>query len=126
MLLITGFGVAALVLAAVGVYGVMAYIVGRRTREIGVRMALGAAPRAVQREVVLRAMMQAGAGVALGLGVTLLLADVLRAQVFRLSPTDPVTLGAVAVLLLALAAVSSWLPARRAARVDPLVALRSE
>ena len=124
--LIGAFGVLGLVLAAAGVYGVMSYQVAQRTREFGIRIALGArasdVARLVLRGGVMLALGGALAGAALGVAVTRLLAGLL----FGLSPLDPVTFGAVGATLAAVAGVASWIPARRALRVDPTVSLRSE
>jgi ABC-type antimicrobial peptide transport system permease subunit len=120
------FGAIALLLALCGIYGVIAYTVARQTREIGIRIALGARPGKVRTRVVGRALALAGAGVALGLLVALGFARALRGIVFGVDTNDPwVFLGAGAVLLAA-AALAGWLPARRAARVDPTEALRAE
>ena len=112
--------------ALVGIYSVKAYQVSRRTREIGIRMALGALPAAVQslilREGLATASLGIGAGLLVGLGANRLLASVLHG----VQPFDPLVLLAATGLFLAAATVASWLPARRATRVDPLVALRSE
>jgi len=125
-LLVLVFAATALALAATGVYGIVAYAVTRRTQEIGVRVALGAGRRAVVRLIVSRGMMLTLGGIVLGgagaFGVTGLLRDLL----FEVGPRDPVTLAAVALLLLAATLLASWLPARRATRVDPMVALRYE
>jgi predicted permease len=117
---------AALLLGAIGIYGVISYMVSLRTREIGVRMALGAAPGEIGRMVSRQGLTMAGAGVVIGLAAAGLLTRYLRALLFEISPTDPLTLGGVAVGLLVVALAASWLPARRAARVEPAVALRSE
>ncbi|HEV3484093.1 MAG TPA: FtsX-like permease family protein [Vicinamibacterales bacterium] len=126
LLLLGGFAALALLLAAAGTYGVMACIVAQRTREIGVRMALGATSRHIARVVTGRGMLLAAAGVALGtfasFWATRLLADFL----FGISPTDVRTFAAAALVLLAAAFCASYVPARRAARIDPLIALRSE
>jgi len=125
-LLVLVFAATALALAATGVYGIVAYAVTRRTQEIGVRVALGAGRRAVVRLIVSRGMMLTLGGIVLGgagaFGVTGLLRDLL----FEVGPRDPVTLAAVALLLLAATLLASWLPARRATKVDPMVALRYE
>ncbi|MET0396781.1 MAG: FtsX-like permease family protein [Longimicrobiaceae bacterium] len=120
------FGVLALVLATLGVYGVMAYAVSQRTREIGIRMALGAQAADVLRMVVGRGAVIAAAGVGAGLLGAFAVSRVMRGILFGVQPGDPLTFGAVAALLLATALLASWLPARRAARVDPLTALRTE
>lgn len=115
-----------LVLGAVGLYGTIAYVVGLRTREIGVRMALGARPVTVSWLVVREGMLLAISGVVAGLVVFVGVGRFLRALLFDVSPTDPFTLVAVSSLLILVAVLASWLPARRAARVDPLEALRAE
>jgi putative ABC transport system permease protein len=114
----------ALLLAAVGIYGVMAYSVGRRAHEIGVRMALGARAAEVFAMVVGQGLRLSGWGAALGLVGALGLSRVLAGLLHGVSPTDPLTFAAVTLLLTAVAALACFLPARRAARVDPLVALR--
>lgn len=116
----------ALLLGAVGLYGVIAYVVGRREQEIGVRVALGAGGAQVARLVVGQSLRLALAGVGAGLVVALAVTHVLRTLLFEVSPMDPVTLGAVALILIGVALVASWVPARRAARIDPMVALRAE
>ncbi len=124
--LLGSFAALALVLAAVGIYGVMAYLVTQRTREIGIRMALGA-----QQKDVLQLVLGHGAkltliGVAIGVAGALALTDLLRSLLFGVSVTDPVTFLAVATLLAAVALMACYLPARRGSRVDPMVALRYE
>jgi predicted permease len=114
----------ALALAAVGIYGLMAYAVAQRTREIGVRMALGAHARDVLRLMLRDGLRLTALGVAVGLPLAYLVSRAIRSLLFGTGPADPLTFGGVAVLLLAVAAVASYLPARRATRVDPLVALR--
>ncbi len=126
MLLLGVFAVCATLLAAVGIYGVMAFAVGRRTREIAVRMALGAERRGVLGMVVSQALRQAAAGLAIGVAVALGAGRVIRGQLFGVSPSDPLTLGAVAVLLLAVACGAAWVPAWRAASIEPLEALRED
>jgi ABC-type antimicrobial peptide transport system permease subunit len=126
MLLLATFAAVALVLGAVGVYGVAAYAVVRRTREIGVRIALGAPPGRVQRLVIGQAMAQAGIGLVLGVAGALLLGGQIRAQLFGVAPGDPTTLIATVGLLALVALFASWLPARRAAAVDPTTAMRVE
>jgi putative ABC transport system permease protein len=124
--LLSMFGIAACMLAAIGIYGVMAYVVGRRTREIGVRIALGASPGGVRWLVIGQAMTQAGSGLALGVLGALSLSGLLRAQLFGVAPHDPVTLVATAAVLALVAMLASWLPATRAAAVPPTVAMRQE
>jgi putative ABC transport system permease protein len=125
-LLLGGFALTALVLAALGMYGVMAYVVRARTREIGIRMALGARAGEVFGRVVGRGLFLSGAGAGLGLLGAGAASRVLSAWLFGVSPTDPVVFAAVVVLLLLVSALACALPARRAAHVDPLVALRDE
>jgi len=120
------FAVTALLLAAIGIYGVMALAVAARTREIGIRMALGADGRRIERAVIGEGMGLVGAGALIGLGVAVMSTRVLRSLLFDLSPTDPVTYAAIVGLIAVTAAVASWVPARRAANVDPLSSLRSE
>jgi len=124
--MLAAFGMLALVLSAIGIYGVMAYAVSRRTREIGVRVALGAGRGDVVRLVVGGAMRLAVAGLLVGAAAALAAGELLRSQLFGISPRDPLAFATVALLLGAVALVSSWLPARRAARVDPMEALRYE
>lgn len=116
----------ALVLGAVGLYGVMAYGVSLRQREIGVRMALGARPADVSRMISRQGLVLAGVGVAIGLASAIGVTRLLRGMLYDVSPTDPLTLAATCAALLVVALIASWLPARRAAGVDPAVALRSD
>jgi len=124
--LLSAFAFLALVLAAVGVYGLVHYTVVDRTREIGVRIALGASPADVLALVIGQGMRMPLLGVGLGLGVSLLVTRVLSHLLYGLTATDPLTFAAVAVTLATVAAVACWLPARRATRVDPIAAVRSE
>jgi len=126
MLLLSVFAALALVLAAVGIYGVMAYAVAQRTREIGVRLALGAQPRDVLNMVLLGGGKLAACGLALGLIGSLGMSYFLRSQLYGVSSSDPLTYATVAALLGVVALAACYLPARRATRVDPLVALRYE
>jgi predicted permease len=120
------FGLSALVLAVVGVYGVLSYAMTRRRRELAVRMALGARPGQVSRLVMGSGLRLAAAGVALGLVVAVAGGRVLAALLYEVSPTDPATLAAVGLTLLGAAAAASWLPARRATTVSSAEVLRGE
>lgn len=126
MVLLATFASVALVLAALGIFGVMSYTVSQRTREIGIRIALGAHGGSVVSMVVRQAMRLAITGLALGLIAALALSRTLTTLLFNLSPTDPLTFVVVATVLATVAFVASYIPARRAARVDPMVALRIE
>jgi putative ABC transport system permease protein len=120
------FAATAALLAAIGIYGVMSFTISKRTREIGVRMALGADRRDVLRLVVGQGMSVALAGAGAGLAGALLLTRLMRGLLYGVGPSDPVTYAAVALLLLAIALAASYLPARRASRIDPISALRRE
>ena len=124
--LLLGFAVAAVALAAVGIFGLLSYVVAARRREIGVRMALGADRRAVVRMIVARGLGLAGTGAVIGLAVALVATRWLAESLFQVSPTDPVTLALVTLALLAVALVACWVPAYRAAATDPVQALRAE
>ena len=124
--LISLFAALAILLAALGIYGVMSYMVGQRTSEIGIRMALGAHPRDVLRLVVFHGAKLALFGIAIGTAGALLLTRLLTSQLFGVHATDPLTFIAVAALLVAVALLAAYIPARRAMRVDPMVALRYE
>jgi len=126
MVLLGAFAAMAVFLAALGIFGVLSYSVVQRSREIGIRVALGAHPQDVLRMVLGHAAGLALVGVLVGLAGALALSRAIRSLLFELSPTDPLTLGSMAVLLGAVALLASYLPARRATRVDPLIALRSE
>lgn len=126
LVLIASFAGTAMLLAAIGLYGVLAYAVGQRTREIGIRLALGAKRGEVLRMVMAQAGRLAVTGVMLGLAAAMLASRVLRSQLFEIAPTDALTYISVAFALLAVSLVASWIPARRAARIDPLAALRHD
>jgi putative ABC transport system permease protein len=126
MLLLGVFAAVGLVIATVGIYGVISYAVSRRTREIGIRMALGAQASDVLRMVVWRGMSLTLIGVAIGLAGALALARVMKSLLFNVSATDPATFVGVALAMVAVALIASYIPARRATKVDPLQALRQE
>jgi len=126
MLVLGAFAAVALLLAAVGVHGVLSHAVARRTREIGIRMALGADPRGVRALVVSEGAALAGVGIAVGLAAALALSRLLTTLLFGVSDRDPAIYAGSALALGAVALVATVLPARRAARVDPMEALRSE
>jgi ABC-type antimicrobial peptide transport system permease subunit len=126
MLLLSGFAILALLLAAVGVYAVTAQAVAQRTREIGVRMAIGARAPDVLGMVLRQEMATVAVGVVAGLAGAVAATRVLAASLYEVGATDPVTFGAVAGLLAVVALLAALLPARRATRVDPMNALRSD
>ncbi|OLE97662.1 MAG: hypothetical protein AUG75_05655 [Cyanobacteria bacterium 13_1_20CM_4_61_6] len=126
MLLLVAFAGLAVALAAVGIYGVMSYLVTQSTREIGVRIALGAQPGQVRRVVIRHGMLLAGIGAIVGVAGSLALTRLLGSQLYGVTPTDAVTLGGVTALLLFVAMAACVIPARRATKVDPMVALRYE
>jgi predicted permease len=125
-LLLGVLGVISMLLAGVGLYGVMAYSVSQRTREIGIRLALGANPEGVLRMVMRRGLLLALLGIAAGLAIALAAAPQIAPLLYRVSPTDPVTIAGAALFLIVVAVLASLIPALRATRVDPLVALRQE
>ena len=126
MLLSGAFALVASILTCVGLYGVMSFHVARRTREIGIRLALGEAPRSVLAGILRHTTLLSVVGIAVGVACAVVVARVVSAFLYGLSPRDPLTLSAVSIGLVATALLAGWLPARRAARVDPLVAIRSE
>ena len=126
MLVLTFFAGLAVLLAAIGLYGVMSFSVAQRTREIGIRVALGAQRSDVLRLVVNQGMLFVGSGVAAGLIGSIGLTRLMSALLFGVSPTDAGTFTSVAILLAGIAFLACWIPARRATRVDPIIALRTE
>jgi ABC-type antimicrobial peptide transport system permease subunit len=115
-----------LTLACIGLYGAMAYRVSRRTREIGIRVALGAQRSGVLLLVMKECALLVAAGLGIGIPLTLASTRIIASQLFELSPMDPLTITVVSVVLAIVAAIAGFVPARRAIRVDPMVALRSE
>jgi predicted permease len=124
--LLTFFGILALLLAALGLYGVLAHSVVQRTQEIGIRMALGAETRHVLWLVISQGMLLVCVGIVAGLAAAYWLTQWLASWLYQVSITDPLTFGAIALLLASIALVACWIPARRATKVDPMVALRCE
>jgi ABC-type antimicrobial peptide transport system permease subunit len=123
---LASFGLLAVVLAATGVYGIMAYAVSRRTREIGIRMALGAAPAQVLRVVLMRTSVLLAIGTVIGLALAFLSGQFFGQILYGVSAHDPLTYACAVSLMAAVAFVACWVPAKRAIRVDPLTALRTE
>jgi predicted permease len=126
MLLLGIFAGVALVLATIGIYGVMAYLVNQGTREIGIRMAIGATQREIVRLVVFQGMTLAVAGVGIGLAAAFVFARLMRSLLFGISTADPVTFAGISLLLTFVALLVTYIPARRAARIDPILCLRAE
>ena len=126
MLLLAAFAGLALFLSALGIYAVLAYDVSQRTREIGVRSAIGASRGQISNLILRQGLWKGGIGVALGLIGAALLSRSMTTLLFNVRPTDPAVYGAVSFVLIAVAALASYLPARRASRIDPLIALRDE
>jgi len=120
------FGSLALVLASAGVYGLMAYSVAQRTKEIGIRMALGALPRQMLNMVLVEASSLSAAAIAIGVGASFIVTRFVKSMLFGIAPSDPPTLWGSAALLMIVALGASWIPARRAARVQPIEALRRD
>ena len=125
-MLLAIFGALGLLLAIIGVYGVMSYLVTQQTREIGIRIALGAEPQKILRMVIGRSMKLSLIGVAIGLVASFALTRFLSSLLYDTSPTDPLTFTAVAVALIAVAIAASATPARRAMQIDPISALRHD
>ena len=126
MRLLSGFALIGLLLASLGVYGVLAYYVSQRTREIGVRAALGASRQQLAAMVIKQSMLPIGAGAILGVAGSLASGRLLQQFLFQVKPGDPQVIATIVVLLIGVGLLASWLPARRAASIDPLVALRDE
>jgi len=124
--LLTVFSALAVLLAAVGLYGVLAYAVSLRTHEIGIRMALGASTRQVERMVMGQGLMLTGLGVACGIIAGLALTRLMAGQLFQIKPNDPATFGVVTAILMIVSVLAAYVPARRATRVEPVIALREE
>jgi putative ABC transport system permease protein len=125
MRLLVAFGAIATTLALIGIYGVLAFVVSQRTREIGIRMAIGARQRDMSAIVLRRSLAVTAIGVVVGVGASLGSSALVRSQLFGVEPSDPVTIAGVFVLMAVVASVAAYVPARRAARVDPVLALRS-
>jgi putative ABC transport system permease protein len=126
LLLVGVFALAALLLAMAGVFGVLAYAVAQRTREIGVRIALGATTWDILKMVLGQGLVTTAIGTVIGLAGSFLLTGTMSSLLYGVSPNDPLTIAGVALLVMLVATLASYIPARRATRVDPLVALRSE
>ena len=120
------FGVIGLTLGALGIYGVLAFAVAQRRKEIGVRVALGATPRLVLRLIVGQGILLATMGIVLGVVGARFLAQTMQSVLYDIQPTDVATFGQVVVVLFGAAALASWLPARRALKIDPVAALRAD
>ena len=124
MFALSACGGIALLLAGIGIYGVVSYTVATRTQEIGIRMALGAAPSLVRAEVLRSAASMAGGGIVVGIMIALFVTRYLRATLYGVTTVDPVAYGAGAAILLLTAIVGAYVPARRSSRIDPLLAIR--
>ena len=125
VLLLGGFALFALVLASLGIYGVISYSVGQRTQEIGIRMALGASPADLQIRIMMQTLGLAAIGMVLGVSASWVLARGLGGILFGVTAGDPVTFAGMPLMLIAVAALAGYLPARRASRIDPMLALRN-
>lgn len=125
VILLAAFSAFALILASLGIYAVISYAVNQRTQELGIRMALGASARDVQARILVRTLGLAGLGMFIGVTASSILSRLLSGLLFGVTPTDPVTFLGMFVILTTVAAIAGYLPARRASRIDPMVALRS-
>jgi ABC-type antimicrobial peptide transport system permease subunit len=125
-MLLSIFAGLALLLAAIGIYGLMTYSVQQRTQEIGIRMALGASPASVRKMVVLQGMRLAAIGVVIGVGAALALTRFMASLIYGVTTWDPIVFVTITVLLSAVSWLATYIPARRASRVDPMVSLRYE
>ena len=126
MVLLACFAGLALVMAAVGVYGVLSYTVSQRQREMGIRLALGAEPRRLRRLMLTEGLRQASIGIGIGLAGAFALTRLMQTLLFGVTPTDPLTFAGVVVLLGTVAALACYIPARRATKVDPVAIMRAE
>jgi ABC-type antimicrobial peptide transport system permease subunit len=124
--LTAGFGILALALACVGIYGIMAYSVAQRTNEIGIRLALGAARTQIRTMVMREAALLAIAGIISGIGVSAFLIRLVKSMLYGLRPSDPTSFGVSVLFLISMALIAGWIPATRASKVDPMEALRRE
>ncbi|MEX2261871.1 MAG: FtsX-like permease family protein [Bryobacteraceae bacterium] len=125
-ILLSLFAAMGVLLAAIGLYGVVSFLVAQRANEIGIRIALGATRRRIQSMILAQVAWWTGAGAVLGFAVAWFAARYLESLLFGVEPRDPMTMGAVLLLLSAVAVAAGWIPARRAARLDPIVTLRQE
>ena len=125
VLLLGGFAVFALILASLGIYAVISYSVSQRTQEIGIRMALGATSQDLQASIIKQTLGLAAVGMLLGVAASWALARALSGLLFGVTSTDPVTFAGMLIVLTAVAALAGYLPARRASRIDPMIALRA-
>lgn len=126
VMLLSGFAVFALVLASLGIYALISYSVSQRTQEIGIRMAVGASAGAVKRGIIAQTLTLAAIGIAIGAAASWVLARGLSGLLFEVSASDPATFAGIVLLLVGVAAVAGYIPARRASGIDPMLALRAE